>query len=505
MSGSRIPYIASIIPNDWNSVLRFNRDVQKYMASLASSDQTYYMVELFLTGSTASRLLATDASQEVVSTDLVSWVTGTANEIDITDDADGTITIGIVNPLIVGKGGTGVDTLTDGGLLVGSGAGAVTCLAQATDGQLPIGSTGLDPVLSTLTGTANQIIVTNTAGTITLSLAAGLGDIGGLTPTDSNFIVGDGANWVAESGATARTSIGLGAGDSVAFVDITAFDSGTPSYKTQVKNYGFEFTSYEDDNTFSSTSMNFRRARGDSEGSEAAVTNDDWATKWRMYGWDGAAFSQYGGFIYDLYDVVNEYGKFVFYDYTGSASYFAELGPENCKIGDTEGSDYLQVASTNGDITFAGSAGFYPRRITQSAEPVNGTGATQVDVGELILWRDPDDNRTYAVYNDTDEGVRKVELISGPHTTRITSGPYSVLSSDHVILVDTDGGAVTVNLPAGVEGTNYKIVNVGSSGNDAIIDPNGTEQLYAGGAGVSFDLIDGEVINIHYNATEGWW
>ncbi len=35
-------------------------------------------------------------------------------------------------------------------------------------------------------------------------------DIAGLTPTDDNFIVGNGTNFVTESGATARTSLGLG-------------------------------------------------------------------------------------------------------------------------------------------------------------------------------------------------------------------------------------------------------------------------------------------------------
>ena len=39
---------------------------------------------------------------------------------------------------------------------------------------------------------------------------AQLTDIAGLTPTDSNFIVGDGSNFVTESGATARTSLRLG-------------------------------------------------------------------------------------------------------------------------------------------------------------------------------------------------------------------------------------------------------------------------------------------------------
>ncbi len=42
-----------------------------------------------------------------------------------------------------------------------------------------------------------------------------LDDIAALAVTNSNFIVGDGANWVAESGATARTSLGLTIGTDV--------------------------------------------------------------------------------------------------------------------------------------------------------------------------------------------------------------------------------------------------------------------------------------------------
>ena len=36
-----------------------------------------------------------------------------------------------------------------------------------------------------------------------------LSDIAGLTPTDGNFIVGDGSNFVLESGSTARASLGI--------------------------------------------------------------------------------------------------------------------------------------------------------------------------------------------------------------------------------------------------------------------------------------------------------
>ena len=75
--------------------------------------------------------------------------------------------------LPIASGGTGAATLTDGGVLLGSGTGAVTALGQATNGQLVIGSTGADPVLATLTGGAN-ITVTNSAGGISIA-ASGLG------------------------------------------------------------------------------------------------------------------------------------------------------------------------------------------------------------------------------------------------------------------------------------------------------------------------------------------
>jgi len=71
-------------------------------------------------------------------------------------------------PLSVSNGGTGAATFTDHSLLVGSGTDAFTALGAATNGQLPIGSTGADPVLATLTEGAN-ITITNGAGSITIA------------------------------------------------------------------------------------------------------------------------------------------------------------------------------------------------------------------------------------------------------------------------------------------------------------------------------------------------
>jgi len=68
---------------------------------------------------------------------------------------------------------------------------------------------------------------------------AQLADIAGLTPTDSNFIVGDGSNFVTESGATARTSLGLGTiatqdANSVAITGGSVTGMSTPSSASDV-------------------------------------------------------------------------------------------------------------------------------------------------------------------------------------------------------------------------------------------------------------------------------
>ena len=72
--------------------------------------------------------------------------------------------------ITVPYGGTGASTLTDGGILIGNGTSAIQALGVATNGQVPIGDGTTDPTLATLTGTADEVDVTNGAGTITIGL-----------------------------------------------------------------------------------------------------------------------------------------------------------------------------------------------------------------------------------------------------------------------------------------------------------------------------------------------
>lgn len=84
------------------------------------------------------------------------------------------------------------------------------------------------------------------------------------------------------------------------------------------------------------------------------------------YGADGSS----DGFVADVFGVISE---------TGSIAHTVRRE--------------LDLTSTT----------FKPLRTSASAEPTP-------EVGELRVWRDPDDNKTYLIYNDTDEGVRKVEM-----------------------------------------------------------------------------------------------
>lgn len=79
----------------------------------------------------------------------------------------------LATPVSVANGDTGASTLTAHGILVGEGTGAVTPLAAMTNGQIPIGSTGADPVPAAITAGTN-IAVTNGAGSITIGVTGSI-------------------------------------------------------------------------------------------------------------------------------------------------------------------------------------------------------------------------------------------------------------------------------------------------------------------------------------------
>jgi hypothetical protein len=103
----------------------------------------------------------------------VGTLTGTANQITVTN-GPGSITLSLPQNIAVGSSPT-FAALTLSGLTANSftysgAAGLISSTTAPTNGQLLIGSTGAAPVAAALTGTANQVTVTNGPGTVTLSL-----------------------------------------------------------------------------------------------------------------------------------------------------------------------------------------------------------------------------------------------------------------------------------------------------------------------------------------------
>ena len=176
--------------------------------------------------------------------------------------------------LAVNRGGTGAATLTDGGVLLGSGTSAITAMSVLANSEMIVGNGSTDPVAESgatlrtsigvgtgdtlqLTGielghATDTTLVRSSSGNVSIEgnviyraggtdvavyvggtgacsltdggvlLGSGTGAITALAVlSDSEMIVGDGSgDPVAESGATLRTSIGVGTGDSPQFTGI---------------------------------------------------------------------------------------------------------------------------------------------------------------------------------------------------------------------------------------------------------------------------------------------
>jgi len=171
-----------------------------------------------------------------------------ADTSDFEMDSSGNVTIAgtvtLTTDLTVANGGTGASTFTDGGILLGSGTGAITAMAVLGDGEMIVGDGTTDPVAESgatlrtsiglgsiatqasdsvsitggsITGITDLTVADGGTGASSLTdggvlLGSGTGAITAMAVLgDGEMIVGDGTtDPVAESGATLRTSIGLG-------------------------------------------------------------------------------------------------------------------------------------------------------------------------------------------------------------------------------------------------------------------------------------------------------
>ena len=124
----------------------------------------------------------------------------------------GTIT-GITD-LTVADGGTGVSTLTDGGVLLGSGTGAITAMAVLTDGQMIVGDGTTDPVAESGATLRTSIGVGTGDSPQVTGIELGHASDSTITRVSAGLLAVEGVNLASQTGANAaKQTIAIACGD----------------------------------------------------------------------------------------------------------------------------------------------------------------------------------------------------------------------------------------------------------------------------------------------------
>jgi len=173
----------------------------------------------------------------------------------------------------------------------------------------------------------------------------------------------------------------------------------------------------------------------------------------------------------------------------------------------------LFVLDGNGDMSLQNNANANLEIFRQSSAGENRlmklSGYITAATADKYISHQIDDTTDYYLVAREDSNILGVDIQMPlktsssriADTTRVTT-TYTVLVTDHHVFADTDGGAFTATLPAGVDGQVIKIMNTGTSSNLLTIAPNGADLLI--GVNSNFTLYDGEALLIVYDSTEGW-
>ena len=133
-----------------------------------------------------------------------------------------TLTTGVTGTLPVGNGGTGATSLTDGGILLGSAANAVTAMAVLADGEIVVGDGTTDPVaLAAFSSSTGALKVANggtgatslTDKAVLISQDSGTDTVGSVALTTSGQIIIGGSSGPQAATLTAGSNVTITNGD----------------------------------------------------------------------------------------------------------------------------------------------------------------------------------------------------------------------------------------------------------------------------------------------------
>jgi len=155
---------------------------------------------------------------------------------------------------------------------------------------------------------------------------------------------------------------------------------------------------------------------------------------------------------------------------------------------DSDGAS-LGVIDTNGNVGIG---------TTSPGARLDIKGSTNDGSTNILTWQDSDGANLGGVNTQG----KLTTVGSRIHKATLETGTTTLGDTDEVVVVDTDSGPVTINLPPGTNGQHYVITNAGSSGNDVTLTPDGSENLLL----VNADqlLHDGETLALYYEDDKGW-
>ena len=183
---------------------------------------------MYADSATVLKNLAKDANDSRVLTN-----TGTSNNPAW---AQVTLTTGVTGTLPVGNGGSGATSLTDGGILLGSGTAAVTAMSVLADGEIVVGDGSTDPValaaFSSSTGTLKVASGGTGASSLTdkavlISQDSGTDTVGSVALTTSGQLIIGGSSGPQAATLSAGSNITITVGDGS--ISIAASGGGVPN------------------------------------------------------------------------------------------------------------------------------------------------------------------------------------------------------------------------------------------------------------------------------------